>query len=700
MIRVAFGVFVLTLFAHTLVAEDLSKNPFSVRNVVPPLDDEDDPRTSFHREPDSLPIRVGPFIEHRRGWVPQADRQPVITAVEIDGEFVQTQTNEGKTYQLGHEQRWKLVDSETPMPRHTQKHQIKLDPGDRHNVVRIGDTDWIATNHGLFRQTTAEKKAIRYESYGTNGPLATEIRDVAADSTGRLWVATPLGLSVREVDGEWRAIRGREGLPYEDLTAIAIDPADQLWIGTTRGLIHYRPNAKGRQWFYRAGERYLPDDHVFDVAMGDNGLTIYTATQGGLGRLDLVTTTLLEKAETIERVLNQRHRRLGLVAETVLNDAYQPSAGGIISDHDNDGLWTAYHVAAMSLAFAVTGDEAAKESARKSMHSLYMLQDVSGTPGLVARSVHTLEDAKNVGKDKDPQWRLSPDGTMYWKSDTSADEIDGHYLAFYAYWEHVAQHDEEERELCLEHIRALTDYIVENDYTLIDWDGERTYWGFWSPELLNNHSEHFLENGLNSLQLLSFLKTAYHATDDEKYQQHYESLIQEHGYLDNVLMEKKVFPDSNNHSDNQLGYVAWYPILQTEQDPAIRNVLHKAVRRHYRCLSLDRSSFFYFVTATIDPDYVDLEAAITNLKRIPTDRRQWQMLNSHRADIVFNPRIDRFGKSQLMRVLPADERNFNRWNENVYLPDSGGSGRGEDDGASYLLPYWMARHHGFVADIE
>ncbi len=89
------------------------------------------------------------------------------------------------------------------------------------------------------------------------------------------------------------------------------------WFGSPlvkrpRGLIHYRPNAKGRRWFYRAGERYLPDDHIFDVALADDGLTIYSATQGGLGRLDLVTTTLLEKAETNRRVLNQRHRRLGI----------------------------------------------------------------------------------------------------------------------------------------------------------------------------------------------------------------------------------------------------------------------------------------------------------------------------------------------------------------------------------------------------
>ena len=62
----ALAVFVETVFVETLAAEDLSKYSFPIRNVVAPLDDGDDPRASFRREPDSLPIQVGPFVEHRR----------------------------------------------------------------------------------------------------------------------------------------------------------------------------------------------------------------------------------------------------------------------------------------------------------------------------------------------------------------------------------------------------------------------------------------------------------------------------------------------------------------------------------------------------------------------------------------------------------------------------------------------------------
>ena len=60
--------------------------------------------------------------------------------------------------------------------------------------------------------------------------------------------------------------------------------------------------------------------------------------------------------------------------------------------------------------------------------------------------------------------------------------------------------------------------------------------------------------------------------------------------------------------------------------------------------------------------------------------------------------MDRFGKKQLMTILPGDERAWDRWNGNPYLPDDGGSGNHEDAGADYLLPYWMGRYHGFIAE--
>ncbi|MBI2433046.1 MAG: right-handed parallel beta-helix repeat-containing protein, partial [Candidatus Hydrogenedentes bacterium] len=329
--------------------DDLVQGTYKLRNVVPPLDDGDDPRAT-HRYP------VNAF--------PMADTL-----------FVEQVRLEGKAF----------PEREKPV------------------AVKIQGVKWSARPDGLYRDEE------RHPDYGVNGPLSTRITALAVDSKENLWVGTPLGLSVRDPQGMWRQIRGKEGLPYEDVTTLAFDAQDRLWIGTIKGVIHYRPYEEGRQWFYRQGPRYLLGDNVVDIAVTPDGKTAYILTDGGLSALEEKKTTLFEKAETIERLVNERHRRLGLVADCLLDNADNPTSH-TIGDNDNDGLWTAYHVAAMSLAYATTGNLAYRDSAKESMHGVILLQNASGTPGLVARSVLPAEE----GKTKGPQWRPTPDGTMYW----------------------------------------------------------------------------------------------------------------------------------------------------------------------------------------------------------------------------------------------------------------------------------------------
>jgi hypothetical protein len=653
----------------------------------------------------TLPLADTPFIEHVRAQVAPLPDGDAALCVGFDESGRLIAGTDKQSYRLEPDGAWMPVDA-------THPGGSAALPSDLPPVlayVEAGGETWVGTENGLFR-VGRDGKSQRHEEYGVNGPLATRVTALAVTSDGTLWAGTPRGLSLRHPDGSWTHVTGREGLPYEDVTALAVTTDGDIWIGTTKGAILHRPQTQDRRWYYRQGKRYLPSDRVHAIAVAPDGKAVYFATDGGLGRLDFVERTLYQKAELIEEMVNKRHRRLGLVAACVLDDPENPTSS-YIPDNDNDGLWTAYHVAAMSLAYAVTGEEKYKQSAKESMHALVMLQNASGTPGLVARSVLPPEEgrernarlnAQRARRGQPPfeQWQPTPDGKFYWKSDTSSDEIDGHYLAFYTYYAHVAQSDPAERELIRKQVTDVTNYIVDNNYQLIDWTGKRTRWGFWNPESLNDDPEHYAEAGLNALEILSFLKTAHFITENPKFEEHYRKLIDEHGYLGNILLEKKVFPDQNNHSDDQLAFVAWYPILQLEKDPEIRRALYGAVRRHYVIEEPESASFFFFPYATMDPDHTNIEAAVQHLRQIPTDRRQWRQENSTRADVVFDPRLDRFGSRQLVHVLPADEWCFGKWNRNPYVPDEGGDGREEDDGAHYLLPYWMGRYHGFIAAPE
>jgi hypothetical protein len=560
-------------------------------------------------------------------------------------------------------------------------------------VVRQGEMGWVGTEDGLYYQASEGRAFQRHRSYGVDGPLSNRIAGLAVDSKGVLWVASPAGLSSRDGDGAWTEIRGRQGLPWEELTAIAVDGQDRLWLGSTRGLIVYRPYGEGRQWYYRITQRYVPDDHIQALVLEENGVIVQTPK--GPGRVQEVERTMFSKAEYIENRLNERHRHLGIPSPAHYKDdaLIEWSFGSQASD----GLWTGYHVAAMSMAYSLTGEERYKQSAKVGMETLYKFQNITGVTGLVARSVVEVNTpAWEPIKDME-NWHLTEDGQYMWRDDVSSDQIDGHYLAFYTYYEHIAQYDADERARLEAQLRQTTDYLINNNYQIIDWHGERTLWGWWNPELLNDKPEHYLESGLYSLMMLSFLKVTHYVTDDDVYMDHYRKLSEEHGYVSNMLLQKKVEPDSVNHSDDQLSAVAFYPFIQLEYSPYVRDALLRSLRRHALIEIPERNSFMAFVYAAMDPEDADVAGGVRSLREIPQDRRNWGVDNGPRADVALAPGSSRQNRPYLTEVVPYDERFFHRWNQNPYEAKAGGDGMTEDAGVHYLLPYWMGRYHGLIA---
>ncbi|MEQ8880939.1 MAG: two-component regulator propeller domain-containing protein, partial [Cyclobacteriaceae bacterium] len=373
---------------------------FILPNTVPPLDY--DSYFKFKtRSSEYIPVKDQSFIEHECTSISDSEQNAVIAWFDDKKEALS-----GSTYN-------KKLDS--PIT----------------GIASTGSDTWIGTAKGLYL-ASSKGKPQRHDHYGINGPLSSKITALATDSRGNLWVGTPIGLSVLEVDGTWRSIRGTEGLPVEDITALAVSTDDELWIGTSSGAILYKPQAEGRQWFYRASKRYLIDDMVQDVFVPGQDSAVYFLTAKGVSKISIKSRTLAEKAQIMEDMVNKWHRRLGLVAACELDDRENPTSA-TIPDSPNDGLWTSYHVVAMSLAYGTTGDEKYLVSAKKGMYAMIMLQNVSGIPGVIARSVLPADHPKNGTKG----WVLAPDKKMIWRDDTSSDEIDGHFFAFYAYWEHI-----------------------------------------------------------------------------------------------------------------------------------------------------------------------------------------------------------------------------------------------------------------------
>ncbi|MCA9042616.1 MAG: hypothetical protein KDA65_19840, partial [Planctomycetaceae bacterium] len=218
------------------------------------------------------------------------------------------------------------------------------------------------------------------------------------------------------------------------------------------------------------------------------------------------------------------------------------------------GLWTAMYGAGECYAYAATKDPAARQRAKDAFEALRYLSlaprggSHPAPKGFIARTIvpidepdpnqrpsYTLKGQEQTRQRGDslwriyePRWPTSADGKYYWKSDTSSDELDGHYFFYALYYDLVAD-TEEERELVREIVRDNANHLVENNFQMLDHAGV-TRWAVFNPELFNQDVLWAAGRGLNSLSILSYLATATHITGDPKYLEAARELRDVHGY--------------------------------------------------------------------------------------------------------------------------------------------------------------------------
>ncbi|MCS5609437.1 MAG: hypothetical protein NZ961_03435 [Candidatus Poribacteria bacterium] len=540
---------------------------------------------------------------------------------------------------------------------------------------------WLATDNGLICYCGGEVVLFNQKN---SGLPSNNLRCIEIDQHGHLWIGSNAGVTVFDRQTEWYLINGsKSGMPYEDVTRIRLGPYGQRWIGTTLGAILW-DNGK---WEYFHSKRWLLDDRINAISIQDDSTT-FIATSEGISQIEKRKYTLEQKAEVFQKIALARHDRRGYITSCNLkkpgdlsNCMYQAS--------DNDGLWTSLYVATQSFRYAATGQPTAKELARKSMEAIIQLESITPIDGLLARSI--IQKGEPVDKSHG-EWHDTEDGLYEWKGDTSSDELDGHLFAYSVYYDLVA--DETEKQNIAAVVHRIMTYIVDNDFLLIDLDGQHTTWGVWSPRMLNG--EWKLQRNLNSLEILSMLKTAHHITGDQKFHQAYLHLIHQHHYALNSIDQKLTAPDPTNHSDDELALVVYYPLLKYETDPDLRSIYMFGFQRSWQIISAECNPLWNFAYGALTGNHYYYQQSIDSLQRLPMDLICWTVINSHRSDIEIAAEEPGINEPQSVIPLPADERRMMKWNGNPYTLDYAGGGRTEEDPTIFLLPYWMGRYHGLV----
>ncbi|HMV47826.1 MAG TPA: hypothetical protein PLD20_31220 [Blastocatellia bacterium] len=480
-------------------------------------------------------------------------------------------------------------------------------------------------------------------------------------------------------------------LPWNEITVLADDQPGAILIGTKRGLISFNIMTNDVR-SYMSGKRWLPDDHVTGIGLEPpvKANIIWVETPKGFSRIEYKEMTLAEKSKAFVERVQKRHVRWGMTSDSILQTPGDLSTNKMVSS-DNDGLWTQMYIAAEAFRYAVTKAPDARANAKVGLEAMLRLEQITGISGFHARSII------KIGEDiqpKDGEWHTTADGLWRWKGDTSSDEIVGHYFGYAIYYDLVA--DEAEKEKIRGVVTRMTDHILNNNYQLIDVDGKRTRWGWWAPEDIWEDPD---ETGLRALHILAHLRTAHHITGHTRYQQAYEELISKHRYHLLTRNLKINYPGHVNHSDDELAFLSYYPLLVYEKDAKLREVYLQSLERSWQVERPERNPLWNFIFAAgSGAKEFDREESLRTLREIPMDLIEWTVTNSHRLDVPMDLSADRFNRKQSLVVLPYDELPMTKWNGNPYRIDGGNGGRSEDDGAYFLLPYWMGRYHRLIGE--
>jgi streptogramin lyase len=565
---------------------------------------------------------------------------------------------------------------------------------------------WVATDVGLYH--CRESATTLYQN--ERELISSYVRGLAFDDRGRLWAGGLGGVSVRAGNRRVETLTTDDGLSSAWVTSIDRSPEGVMWVGTPVGVVRY--DREGRHSL-RFSRRWLLDDRINDVAF-DNAGNAWVATAGGVSAIKRRRMTLAAKADYFYRVLMERHIRPPWIAGHCRLQTPGDLSSWQPEDDDNDGEYTGLYLAMESLRYAVTRNPDARAKAAKAFSFLTFLQEVTDTEGFFARTVvpadwTEVHDRNRTYTDRqaaealvrDPRykpvetrWRPSRDGQWLWKGDTSSDEMCGHMMGYFYYYELAA--DEKQRRAISRHVQRIMDYLIRHDYNLVDVDGRPTRWAVWSPAQLNREPDWAPERCLNSFELLTFLKFAHHITGNQTYQDEYLRLIREEHYLENALQMNRKNPAWFIYFDVSLaGYL--FPILMKyETDPQLKARYEQLIDEWFARQIRDECPLHNFIYGWARNRRREMAASIRFLVDTPLDLVDWHIDHTKREDIriVRHPTLE---ERQTHVLVPPAIRATVRWDRNPWAA-VGGHPLREREPVFWLLPYWLGRYTGAILE--
>jgi hypothetical protein len=286
------------------------------------------------------------------------------------------------------------------------------------------------------------------------------------------------------------------------------------------------------------------------------------------------TDPLHVKVEMYDRLILGNHWNEGTIMEHVIF----PPAGHerpIIGSQADCLDATSEMLAAYSHKYFVTKDRQARQIANQIFDGILKLEEVTGVPGLVARSFNRTDrplwHEQVLWYPLEWHWSSSLNGYR-WLGDLSADKFTSIFYGVGTFWEYCA--DEEYKKKAAGLLDRFLGRIIDNNFKLTDLDGKMTLWGNFCPDLPHQ--------ALNSLEMLMALKIAYCITGKERYHAAYHMLIDRYHYDDHQILSKILWPAAwQNKGDDYHAARSLYMLMRYEKDRSLLIKYRMNLNRHW-----------------------------------------------------------------------------------------------------------------------
>ncbi|MBC8186459.1 hypothetical protein H8E88_35715, partial [candidate division KSB1 bacterium] len=290
-----------------------------------------------------------------------------------------------------------------------------------------------------------------------------------------LVVGTNDGYLVLDIKGNQQGKINRK-LPWTELTSIK-EINGKLWFGSTKGAFMLRDDGKFNYYY---GERWLPGNVIKHIETGPNN-SILILTDKGLGQICFKKMTLEDKAMIYEKQVRQRHIRYGINANvTRLKNHDLSTAENHVADSDN--LWTGMYLGSQLFRYLVTNSEEARQNCYEAFEAMERMHEINSIKGLFGRSFERrgyqefrkeyrsyVENYWYEGYNGNISWQHANNPEWDWRGSASSDQTIGQIFALTLIAEYIDEEDWCNRAIKL--LDELMSYIVENDFCLVDFDG-------------------------------------------------------------------------------------------------------------------------------------------------------------------------------------------------------------------------------------